>query len=309
MSWRSISLAIALCESLVASTVAAAEWSVARGDRQLDLRRDGTVIAIFVTKDDAVRRPYYHSVQTSSGKPVTRHYPPREGIDRTDHPTMHPGLWLAFGELGGVDFWRNKGLVEFVEFTAPPTATADGVSFSARFRYRDGDRIVCEETTRHTWRDTPRGVQLSWDSEFRATAPTAFGDQEEMGLGVRLATPLNVAGGTGQIVNSAGLENEPGVWGKTADWCAYTGVEGDRRIGLALFPHPGNFRPAWFHARNYGLLVANPFGRKAFTKGETSRVEFGPMQPLRLRFGVLIVEAPASSPVDMARAFADYVRD
>lgn len=301
-------LAIALCVGLV-STVAAAEWSATHGDRQLELRRDGTTLAVFVMHDDVVRRPYYHSVRTPSGKPVTRHYPPREGIDRTDHPTMHPGLWLAFGDLGGVDFWRNKGLVKFVEFTAPPTATADGVSFAARFRYRDGDRIVCEELTQHTWRDTPHGVQLTWDSEFRATAPVAFGDQEEMGLGVRLATPLNVTGGSGQIVNSAGLKNEPGVWGKTADWCAYTGIDDGRRIGFGLFPHPGNFRPAWFHARNYGLLVANPFGRQAFTKGEASRVEFGPMQPLRLRFGVLIVDAPPASPVDMVRAFADYGKE
>ena len=24
---------------------------------------------------------------------------------------MHPGLWLAFGDLNGIDFWRNKAPV------------------------------------------------------------------------------------------------------------------------------------------------------------------------------------------------------
>ena len=31
--------------------------------------------------------------------------------DLDDHPTMHPGLWLAFGDINGADFWRNKGRV------------------------------------------------------------------------------------------------------------------------------------------------------------------------------------------------------
>jgi hypothetical protein len=38
-------------------------------------------------------------------------------------------------------------------------------------------------------------------------------------------------------------------------------------IGVALLEHPSNFRhPTWWHARDYGLLSANPFGRHDFEK-------------------------------------------
>ena len=44
-------------------------------------------------------------------------------------------------------------------------------------------------------------------------------------------------------------------------------------------PGPGNFGRSWFQARDYGLLVANPFGRRYFTGGEPSRVVTGKEGP------------------------------
>ena len=63
-----------------------------------------------------------------------------------------------------------------------------------------------------------------WDSEFRPVGgELVFGDQEEMGFGVRVATPLTVKSG-GRIVNSDGATDEKQVWGKPADWCDYGGA-------------------------------------------------------------------------------------
>src|SRR5205823_7207276 len=91
-------------------------------------------------------------------------------------------------------------------------------------------------------------------------------------------------------------KNEKEVWGRQTDWCDYSGVltikkvagENDLslRMGLLLVPHPQNFRRSWMHARDYGLLVANPFGQRAFTKGPASRIEVKPGETLRLRFGI-----------------------
>jgi hypothetical protein len=73
-------------------------------------------------------------------------------------------------------------------------------------------------------------------------------------------------------------------------------------------PEPANFRPCWFHARDYGLLVANPFGRKAFTRGEASRVVVKPGEEFRLRFGVEAYAVPADKTPDAAAAYREYLK-
>lgn len=149
----------------------------------------------------------------------------------------------------------------------------------------------------------PQGYLLLWDSEFRPEGgDLIFGDQEEMGLGVRIATPMVVVKG-GLITNSEGRVNEAQVWGKQSDWCAYGGEIDGKRAGFILMPRPRNFRRSWFHARDYGLLVANPFGGNAFTKREKSRVIVGEGELLRLRFGVLI----RSGKPDQEAAYCEYL--
>ena len=40
-------------------------------------------------------------------------------------------------------------------------------------------------------------------------------------------------------------------------------------MGIAIFDHPDNPRhPTTWHARDYGLIAANPFGKKYFKAGE-----------------------------------------
>ena len=111
----------------------------------------------------------------------------------------------------------------------------------------------------------------------------------------------------GRILDAQGDRDERQVRGKAADWCDYGGVSGDRWAGATLMPDPANFRPSWFHARDYGLLVANPFGRKALTKGPESRVVVRPGEVLRLGFGVFLHSAPSASPADLRAAYRDYL--
>src|SRR5262245_22959065 len=76
--------------------------------KQLRITSDGKPFADYVFGNEKVLRPYFAHVHAPGGIQVTRNHPPT-GKDATDHATMHPGLWLAFGELGGSDFWRNRG--------------------------------------------------------------------------------------------------------------------------------------------------------------------------------------------------------
>ncbi len=75
-------------------------------------------VADFVFSDQKIFRPYFASVQSSDGIQVTRNHPPIAGKDATDHETMHPGIWLGFGDINGSDFWRNRGRIEHREEVA-----------------------------------------------------------------------------------------------------------------------------------------------------------------------------------------------
>jgi hypothetical protein len=73
-------------------------------------------------------------------------------------------------------------------------------------------------------------------------------------------------------------------------------------------PDPENFRRSWFHARDYGLLVANPFGRNAFTKGEKSKVVVPKGEAFRLRFGVLVYSTSAETPPKIDSAYQEFIQ-
>ena len=175
-----------------------------------------------------------------------------------------------------------------------------------RYERADGDP-VCREICQLTFAVRPSGYLLLWDSTFFADKEFHFGDQEEMGLGFRVTTPISVVEG-GTMIDARGRRNGQEIWGETADWCDYSGTVDGQHIGMTLMCHPDNFRPSWLHARDYGFLAANPFGRRAFTKGQRSKVVVEPGNELRLRYGVLLHAAPKDSPPDLGAAYADYVR-
>jgi Family of unknown function (DUF6807) len=299
---KRISAANVVLGVLVALPVAHADETVSfvPGADSLQIRVSGQPFATYVFRDEKILRPYLAHVRAPNGTQVTRNHPPIEGTDATDHDTFHPGIWLAFGDLSGADFWRNKATVKHVEFIEQPTADRDGGQFAVKNRYASGGKVICDEICRITIRARPAGYLLLWDSQFTGPDDFYFGDQEEMGLGVRVATPLAVKNG-GQMTNSDGLENEKQIWGKQADWCDYSGTIDGRPLGILLVPDPRNFRRSWFHARDYGFLAANPFGRNAFTGGAKSKVNVPRGQSLRLRYAVLV----HSGPIDLQAAYRE----
>ena len=312
MRTRLLHLVPALVLMFAATTSVAAEPAAGvvfkSGQDRVEISVGGRPFAVYVFADKKIQRPYFTAVKAPSGQQVTRHHPPRAGVDSTDHDTMHPGIHLAFGELGGSDFWRNRGRVVHDGFVEVPRGGASGGGFVVRNKYLAGSRRVCQELCRHRVLIRPHGILLTYESRFSsASADFAFGDQEEMGLGVRVDRELRVKGGRGMITDSEGRKNEKAVWGHQALWCGYSGVKHGHHVGLVLMPHPKNFRKSWFHARDYGFLVANPFGRRAFTKGQPSRIRVGKGKVFRLRYGVLVHGTKADRPVDLKAAYSDYL--
>lgn len=286
---------------------------------QVEIAVGGEPFAIYVYADKKISRPHFAHVKAPGGKQVTRNHPPVAGQDSPDHDTFHPGIWLSFGDINGSDFWRLATPVKFSKFTKPPAGGPGHGGFTARYDYidqADPSRVVCHEDFSCDIHAVPAGVLMVWDSTFTSDKPFTFGDQEEMGLGFRIATALRaereseigLPPGNGEIVNSHGARNEDEIWGNTADWCDYSGVIDGQRLGIATFPHPKNFRPSWFHSRDYGMLAANPFGRAAFGKGDKSAVTVQPGEKFRLRYGVLIHAASEDAPRDIAGEYQRYVK-
>jgi hypothetical protein len=75
-----------------------------------------------------------------------------------------------------------------------------------------------------------------------------------------------------------------------------------------LMSDPANPTKPWFHSRDYGLVVANPFGERA--AGGARRWPLQRGKPLRLRFGVVVHETAltsASREFDAQREFESFV--
>jgi putative membrane-bound dehydrogenase-like protein len=270
-------------------------------DGAFDIQLDGKPIASFVYKHDKVKRPFFAHVKTSSGIQVTRRYPPVEGKDSTDHADMHPGLWLAFARLNDISFWHNSaGLVIHEGFTGEPQA-GDSALFATRDRYVAPDgKVLCRQHTRYRIRKDPAGWLIDLHAEFTSDKPFWFGVREEMGLGVRVATPIMVRGGSGSILSSTGGRNEKGTWGKLANWWDYSGPITDRHVGVMILS-PASNPDVWSHSRDYGVLVANPFPVDR-AENRSKRRTVLPGRSFRLRFGVLIHDHPAESEFDRSAA-------
>jgi len=168
----------------------ASPWSIEPQAGKLILKHRGVALTVFHYQDDQCLRPFFSNVRTLSGTQVTRNHPPIPGVDPDDHANMHCGIWLGFGDIDGHDFWRNKARIRHRRFLSEPTLEADRIGFSSEDELIDpqGKSIgSLEQTYRLTRIDS--GCLLVWQGVFKAgSEPLVFGDQEEMGLGVRVAT-------------------------------------------------------------------------------------------------------------------------
>lgn len=285
------------------SHVRAAEVRFEPMEDRIRILVDDQLFAVYVFRDPKIPRPYFCDVHVPGGPQVTRHHPPRPGFDATDHDTFHPGIWLAFGDIEGADFWRNKAAIETRILRAPQGGQDKG-SFTVENKYLQNDRVICTEECTYDVQVLPQGILLWSTSVFRGEDDFGFGDQEEMGLGIRVATPIAVKNG-GTMLSSDGAQNEDAIWGTQSAWCDYSGEIDGLPVGILVMPDPGNFRRCWWHARDYGFLAANPFGRQAFTKGEKSRVVVEKGKELRLGYGVLI---HSGSPFDPEAAYREFLQ-
>lgn len=267
---------------------------------RLILTQGSTTVGEFIFDHPQMRRPGFANMRAPGGIPITRNFPPIEGVDATDHPDLHPGIWLGFGDLAGEDFWRNKGTIRHDRFIEKAAWQDGRLSFATQCTILTSKGAPLGEMT-HRFALTPQDhtLRIEWDAAITpATDGFYFGDQEEMGLGVRVATAITEKNG-GLITSSTGATTAKQTWGQPAAWCDYSGVINGLHVGIMTIPDPANAHPSWWHNRDYGVFVSNAFGRKAMKQGESSRIHVKRGETYRLRHTIIIHASPNEKAPDL----------
>ena len=274
---------------------------------------DGKPFATYVWSDPKTTRPYLKHVRALGGEvQMTRNHPPKS-TDFQDHETYHPGVWWGFGDIGGNDYWRMKAKVIGGSFLEEPMGGDDRGSFAVRNRMltNDGMETFCYQVCRYTFLKRPAGVLMICESTLtRDESDFWLGDQEEMGMAVRMATSIATKSERGGAIrDSEGRTALGQIRTNQSDWCDYSGPVAEKHGGILLMNDPRNFRKPWWHAVDTGPLIANPLGESELNgrgkKRQNVLVRKG--EPFRLRYGVLIHLHNTADEFNRTEAYEDFL--
>ncbi|MFN3168098.1 MAG: DUF6807 family protein [Phycisphaeraceae bacterium] len=225
-------------------------------------------------------KPFLYPIIGPTGASMTRHYPMRRDVagEASDHP-HHTSLWFAHGKVNGLDFWhgKNNEYVSHNESSVQTNPNPRPIIVSRDSWSSLDDGTVAEASTEYAFEvldDGSRVIDYSTSIKpAKGIEQLVFGDTKEGTMAIRLHPALRLKGkvATGHCINSEGHKDND-AWGKRAKWVAYWGVIDGKTCGVAVFDHPTNLRhPTWWHARDYGLVAANPFGISDFERGKHKR--------------------------------------
>lgn len=250
------------------------------------------------------RLPALYPLHAPDGTPITRGFPFEElPNEARDHP-HHQSFWFAHGSVNGHDFWH--GAENRVSVKRSSGAVSGGtVVLGFEADWIAGEQHVCTESRSMIF--TGHGdarfidvtIELSSDEH-----DLVFGDTKEGSFALRVRPELRLKGdvAAGSIRNSEGDE-DGACWGRRATWVEYSGLVDGAPQSVAIFAHPsGPNHPTWWHARDYGLFAANPFGKHDFEGGEPEPYTVPRGESLTLRYLVVL----RSTEVDAERLAADY---
>lgn len=275
---------------------------------------DAVFTKYHVGKD--VAKPYFYPIAAPNGAVVTRGWPMVKGLpdETTDH-VHQKSAWFCHGDVipeglelkersadkrvHGVDFWAETpghGVIACVEVGEPKQVSADHVLVPTRNEWRapDGTKLLDETRVIHV-HSLPAGRLIVIDVDLHATVcPITFGDTKEGSMGIRVNDSIRASkgkeSGAGTMVNAAGQKGEKEAWGQEAAWVDYFGPIAGKTAGIAVFDDPENMHKSAWHARGYGLVAANPFGRgkSGFPsrKGRDDLVKLAKGEHLKLRYGI-----------------------
>ena len=242
-------------------------------DNKIDVKVDGELFTTFdyASYDKPILYPIYSPGQIA----MTRDWPMKQDTkgESHDHP-HHKSMWIAH-EINGVDFWAEKGgsvKTQSVEsnFVGEPSnvfrANSNWVKKS------DGKTLLSDQSTYWFGGDkTSRWINClvkyqatHGDFQFDDTKEGLFAIRTHPNLRLTSKPKAGVTEVFGKAINSEGVTGKE-IWGKRAKWLLYYGEIDGTPVSIAMYDHPSNLRhPTTWHARDYGLVTANPFGLHHF---------------------------------------------
>jgi hypothetical protein len=295
-----VAIALFLTAVLHAAVCRSAEFSVKEHDNQIDVAIDGQPFTTYL--HEGYPKPILYPIYGPHGIPITRNWPMKNDVpgETKDH-VHHKSMWFAHSPVNGVDFWsetKTSGREVQTKLVRAEGGQDQAVIETTNDWQDAKGKVVLSDTRVLRFSVVPGGRTIDWRIDLHAShGPVTFGDSKEGSMAIRTRPELQLVtssqrGATpakGQALNSEGVRGAD-VWAKRANWVDYWAEVEGQTIGVAIFDHPENLRhPTWWHAREYGLISANPFGIHDFEQGKPAdagdfTIPEGESMTLRYRF-------------------------
>ena len=276
---------------------------------------------LFTTYDFKTRKkPFLYPIHAPGQVRMTRDWPmkPNSKEESHDHP-HHKSMWFS-SEINGINFWTEKG--GRVNVKTVETSFADGqtnvIRATADWISKTDDKTVLTDRTTYCFGGDSTSRWINCLFEVQASqGDIRFDDSKEGLFAIRTHPDLRLTAwpkkGVKQVFgNAINSESDTGkdVWGKRAKWVLYYGPVDGKPVSILMYDHPTNLRhPTTWHARDYGLVAANPFGLHDFlgTKKGEGEYDLAAGDVLRLRYRVEFFAGiiSAETAEEKYRAFAE----
>jgi len=289
-----------------------AEVTLDKDDVAVVVTVDGKLFTKYVYNDERRAKPILYPVIGPNDIPMTRRYPIEEaGEGEAKDHHHHASLWYTHGEVNGISFWhigKDTGEIIHEKFLK-----LEGNVIATRNKWVDSKgKVVCrdERTLAFHGEGDDRAIDVTVKI-LADSGDVTFGDTKEGSMGIRSNPVLRLKGSVarGKALNSAG-DTDKALWGKRAAWVSYWAPQKKKVVGFSIFDHPTNPRhPTWWHARDYGLVAANPFGihnfeRKPKGTGDM-KVKNGESVTFRYRF---LFHANDAKTAGIAKRYEDWAK-
>ena len=270
-----------------------------------------------------VAKPYLMPLRTPAGVILSRDFPVGNDVGKANpressfEPHQRP-LYFAHGNINGLDFWGEEAFMPYYDdhgkqdfgHMVMEDVRVEPAAGHIRGRFRlegPASRIVGTETQTLTFSGGDKVRFIDCEFVLHAShGPLVLGDTKEGTFGIRLRKELSAP--HDHMISSSGAHGEPAIWGKPADWVAYSGTVDAKQVGVAVFDAPSSFRhPTTWHARAYGLFAANPFGRRYFTQDKNQDGSWTILegQSIAFRYRVVLYDGELS-PERLAELYRQY---